>query len=255
MSHSTIRPELPPLPPRIAKLPLSDRGYPVPWFVQWLVRCPNCKKPLAEQKDAGGTLNEGVCVCDPQPVAGVPFPEFRIMDGRNLVRAVKEKLCWVCGEPFRPGERLVFVIGPMCAVNRVSSEPPSHRECAEFSAIACPFLSRPKMVRREGDFTDSMLENVSGHAIRRNPGVTLLWVTRDYKIFRPEAGGVLFTVGNPLEVVAYAEGKLATKEQIRESVESGYPILKKIAEDEGLSAIVALALQYNKARKLLGIAA
>jgi hypothetical protein len=247
-----VRPELPPLPDRLAKLPLSDRGYPVPWFVQWLLRCRTCKKPLKKQAD--GELTEGTCECAPGQNYE-SFPEFRVMNGRNLVRAVKEKLCWVCGQPFRRGERLVFVIGPMCAVTRVSSEPPSHRECAEFSAVACPFLSRPKMVRREGDYTESLLENVSGNAIRRNPGVTLLWVTRDYKTWRPPAGGVLFTVGKPLEVVAYAEGKLATKEQIRESVESGYPILRKIAEDEGLSATVALALQYEKARQLLGIAA
>lgn len=255
-----LRGELPPLPPRIAKLPVSDRGYPVPKFVLWLVRCTVCKKPIREQAEAGGELHEGVCTCtigNPETRAATveSYPEFRIMDARFLVRAVKEKLCWVCGDPFEQGERLVFVIGPMCAVNRISSEPPSHRRCAEFSAIACPFLSRPKMVRREGDFTDGMLENVSGQSIRRNPGVTLLWVTRSYTTFQPHGGGALFSVGEPLEIMCYAEGREATKEEIRASVESGYPLLQEIAEKEGLSATVALALQYSKAKKLLGIAA
>lgn len=31
---------------------------------------------------------------------------------------------------------MTFVVGPMCELNRISGEPPSHRECAEFSA-AC----------------------------------------------------------------------------------------------------------------------
>ena len=31
-----FRSDIPPLPPRIAKLPVDERGYPVPWFVQWL---------------------------------------------------------------------------------------------------------------------------------------------------------------------------------------------------------------------------
>src|SRR5262245_2742625 len=109
MSEATatiLRPELPPVPERMRKLPLH-RGYPVPWFVEWI---------------------EGV-------------PDFRIMDGRKLVRAVKEKRCWVCGELM--GSYLAFTIGPMCAVNRISAEPPSHRECASFSARGCPFLTRP----------------------------------------------------------------------------------------------------------------
>src|SRR5215831_18617572 len=108
----TLRPELPPLPRRMKALPV-DRGYPVPWFVEWI---------------------DGV-------------PDFRIMDGRKLVRAVRERLCWVCGQPL--GSFLAFTVGPMCAVNRISSEPPSHRDCAVFSAKACPFLTRPTMRRRE----------------------------------------------------------------------------------------------------------
>src|SRR5215510_204714 len=108
-----LRANLPPLPRRMQSLPVSDRGFPVPWFVPW--------------------------------VNGQP--EFRAMDGRKFELAVGKKLCWVCGQPL--GTRFAFVVGPMCGINRISSEPPSHRECAEFSAMGCPFLSMPKMVRRD----------------------------------------------------------------------------------------------------------
>ena len=60
---------------------------------------------------------------------------------------MREKRCWVCGDPL--GVHLTFPIGPMCALNRTISEPPSHHECASWSARNCPFLSRPHMVRRE----------------------------------------------------------------------------------------------------------
>ena len=36
--------------------------------------------------------------------------------------------------PLLRQENRAFVIGPMCAVNRVSAEPPSHLDCAVFSA-------------------------------------------------------------------------------------------------------------------------
>ena len=77
-----------PLPHRMRKLPISDRGFPVPRFVPWI----------------NGQ------------------PEFRGFDGEHLSRCVKLKRCWLCGEPL--GKFMAFVIGPMCAVNRVSSEPP-----------------------------------------------------------------------------------------------------------------------------------
>jgi hypothetical protein len=96
-------------------LPIDERGYPVPWFVAWL---PDGK------------------------------PEFRAMDRTKWFRAIREKLCWVCGGKL--GVNVCFVAGPMCGINRTSSEPPSHLECARYSSRNCPFLNNPRMVRRGG---------------------------------------------------------------------------------------------------------
>jgi hypothetical protein len=101
------------VPERIAKLPRDDRGYPVPWFVAWV---------------------DG-------------RPDFRVIEGGRIFEALKERRCWVCGEKL--GRYLAFVIGPMCAINRITSEPPSHRDCALFAARACPFLTMPRMKRNE----------------------------------------------------------------------------------------------------------
>lgn len=214
------RAELPPVPARMGLLQVV-RGYPVPWFVTWV---------------------DGE-------------PEFRIMDGDKFVRAVRERRCWVCGQPL--GSFLAFLVGPMCAVNRISAEPPSHRECAEFSAKACPFLSRPHARRREGGIPEKAA--AAGHMIRRNPGVALVWITKKYTRIKTTAGpakvgNTLFQMGEPREVVCFAEGRLATPDEIRASVDSGYPILLEAAQSEGPDSIRALEREVAVARRLLRIA-
>lgn len=215
-----VRLDLPPLPERIQKLPVDRRGYPVPWFVKWI---------------------DGE-------------PEFRVMDPEKYARAVRDKLCWVCGEPL--GSWLAFVIGPMCAVNRISAEPPSHRECAEFSARACPFLSRPHMRRREAGMPDGVDpgETIGGVAITRNPGVALVWITRGYTILKVD-NGYLIRVGEPRQVLCFAEGRPATVDEIRASVASGLPILQKMAKQDGMAAEAVLREQTRAACKVLGIGA
>lgn len=195
------RPDLEPPPPRIARLPVH-RGYPVPWFVAWI---------------------DGV-------------PEFRAMDAKKLRRAVVDRLCWVCGEPL--GSFKTFVIGPMCGINRVSAEPPSHLDCARYAARNCPFLKNPRMSRRE-DAVTALCSPMPGVAIMRNPGVTLLWTTRTFNPFR-EGDGVLFALGEPEGVEWYAEGRPATRSQVEASIQSGLPALVELAAQDGIDAMAEL---------------
>jgi hypothetical protein len=191
-----------PLPLRLRQLPVDARGYPVPWFVAW---------------------HDGQ-------------PEFRAMDARKWRDAVQLKLCWVCGQPL--GRWLAFPIGPMCAVNRVTAEPPSHRECAEWSIRNCPFLSQPRMVRRESGLSE--VEEPGGQMIRRNPGVTCLWITRGYEVFNDGTGKPLITVGAPEIVTWWTEGRAATRAEVEASIESGLPILMAAAQRDGRFAIEQL---------------
>jgi hypothetical protein len=216
MADHSLRPELPPLPDRIAKLPVEARGYPVPFFVEWI---------------------DGV-------------PDFRVVDGRKVARCVNEKRCWVCGGEL--GVHLAFLVGPMCAVNRISAEPPSHRECAEWSALACPFLSRPHMRRREGDLPDGAA-NPAGVMLKRNPGVTVLWMTKHYRVVRVP-NGALFEMGEPHAIACFAQGRLATVDEVRASFDGGLPALVAAAEQEGRGAPRALEREVVVARKLLRIA-
>ncbi len=201
------------IPSRIKKLAINKDGYPVPWFVAWI---------------------------DGQP-------DFRVIKPDGIRDAVKMRLCWVCGEPL--GAYMAFVIGPMCAVNRVSSEPPSHKECAIFSAKACPFLSNPERPRRETHLPEDHKE-AAGIGIARNPGVTLIWITKSYKLFGVERG-VLFDIGPVEEVLWFARGREATHEEVLHSIETGLPLLKDMAKKDGEEAEKELEERLTSALCLL----
>jgi hypothetical protein len=211
-----IRDDLEPLPLSMSSLEVDDRGYPVPWFVPKL---------------------NGV-------------PEFRGMDVDKFARAVRERRCWVCGD--RRGVYVAFVVGPMCGINRISSEPPSHLACARWSARNCPFLSNPRMVRREDEVSNNLrlAEDSAGTALARNPGVALLWITRQFEIIKdPLKKGYLFQMGEPYAIEFWCEKRLATREEIDASITGGLPSLEAVARAEG--GLEALAREVAAFRKLL----
>lgn len=180
-------------PHRIKRLARDERGYPVPFFAM--------------------------------EVHGKP--DFRIADTDKWFRCVKESLCWVCGDKL--GAYKTFPIGPMCAINRTTAEPPSHLDCARFSAQNCPFLSQPRMRRNEKDKPEGA--SMPGIGILRNPGVTLLWSTREYALFFVD-GKPLIKVGNPTSVEWWAEGRKATRAEVIASIDSGLPLLEKYVLDD-----------------------
>lgn len=191
-----LRANLEPLPQRMRNLPVDDRGYVVPWFVDWL---------------------EGK-------------PEFRAMDPDKWKQAIKFKKCWVCGE--RLGRWMTFVAGPMCGINRTSSEPPCHLECAEWSARNCPFLNDPEAIRRVDENVPADGQCVGGIGLTRNPGVAMLWTCTDYSVFDDGKGGRLIQMGEPVRVEWFACGKAATREQVMASIESGLPALVTMAKQQ-----------------------
>lgn len=204
-------------PPRnIAALPHDKHGRPVPWFVAWI---------------------------DGQP-------DFRVIAPGRIHEAVAGRLCWVCGKP--AGSYKAFLIGPMCAVNRVTAEPPSHRDCAVYSAAHCPFLTTPNMVRREGRLPEGA-EDPAGIMIRRNPGVALVWVVKGkgYRLVPDGRGGALFRLGEPVETLWYAHGREATRAEAEASIDTGMPILRTEAERDGPAAAAELDAMAAAARRFL----
>lgn len=188
------RPELPAdMPPGIARLP-THRGYPVPWFV---------------------AVIDGV-------------PDFRVMREEAVKKAVTQDRCWICGQTLLIGLR-AYVAGPMCGINRNSAEPPSHVNCADWAARACPFLVRPHAKRREKGLPEE--GTVAPGAIMRNPGVAMVWVTKATQV-RQVGRNLYFNLGQPSEVRWYAHGQPASREEVLDSVETGLPLLAQGCRDD-----------------------
>lgn len=209
------------MPARIAALPIDpQRGVPVPWFVAWI---------------------DGK-------------PDFRVIRPRGVDDAVSFRKCWICGQ--ERGVWGAFVIGPMCAVNRTSSEPPSHEDCAVYAAVTCPFLAKPHMRRRTSGMPEDAVHS-AGLPIDRNPGVALVWVTREWKRFRVGPvgnAGSLFEIGDPQKTLWFAKGREATRDEVEESIRTGLPLLRAEAERESAKAVAALERMTADAMRLLPVA-
>ena len=212
-----------PMPPRIARLPRNKAGYPIPWFVD-------------------------------RTTGPADAPDFRIADQRKLYAAIRFRCCWMCGGSLRnqtlgvAATQYAYVIGPMCAVNRISAEPPSHRECAIYAPQGCPFLATPTM-RRRPDLPDDTVRP-DGEMLLRNPGVALVWITNTWRMVQ---GHELWDVQEPAQTLWFREGRPATRAEVLESIDSGMPILRERAEKEAepAKAFAELGRQYARALKLL----
>jgi hypothetical protein len=214
--------ELPPIPPKIAKLRLDRRGYPVPWFVQWM-------KGI-QPTEAGEIGAE---------------PDFRIISGEKRVRAYTTGLCWICGEQM--GAHRIFPIGPMCLINLTTQEPPCHRACAEYAVQACPFLTQPRR-RRNGEGLPEGA-TADGEMIERNPGVTALVEAKSYFRFNDDEGGWLIKLVEPIRVDWWAHGRQAMRKEVKVSIDSGLPLLSRLAMAEGEEAMDELARLTGKAMR------
>lgn len=203
----SLRVGLPPLPKRMAALPLDSRGYPVPWFVKWF--------------------------------AGKP--DFRIVDVLKFRAAIRFGKCWICGEA--TGARKSFVIGPISTLSRVTSEPGSHLTCAEYAVKVCPFLILPSAKRRGNNMPEGAREPPGVHD-NRNAGIFAVWTTRRYGLIPMTAGRRLLELHEPLSVEWYSYGEPATRAQAAQAVDASLSVLYPRAKAESIDAVIRLESQY-----------
>lgn len=185
------------IPERMARRPSDHRGYPVPWFVH--------------QRSDGSW-------------------DFRIIRKHGVEEALRRRTCWLCGESL--GRFVCFTVGPMCVVNRITSEPPAHLDCALFAVRACPFLTRPAMRRNEKGMEGFAPQ--PGFAALDNPGGAAIVTTRFYEAFAPQRGqpGILIRFGEPESVAWFVHGRAATHDEAREVFVRGAVRLHAIAKAE-----------------------
>jgi hypothetical protein len=164
---------LPRLPPSMRLLTVNHQGYPVPWFAY--------------------------------------SPEkLTVIDKHKKRRAIEERRCWICGGAL--SRRLSFVLGPAQTITRTTTEPPSHRACAEFAVIACPFLRNPQR-RRSSEPDDPAV-----HALH-NPGCFAVWTTDSYETDSYELDAACrVIVGEPMAVAWFHRGKPASRRQVLQAI-------------------------------------
>lgn len=183
------------IPRHMAALPRDERGYPVPWFCAWI---------------------DGK-------------PDFRVADVSKVRNAVIGSRCWICGKTL--GRFRSFVIGPMGAMNRVHSEPPSHHECAQYAIRVCPFLALPKAHRRAINLPEKIdpdgLDPV-------NPGVVIEWISREARVFESKRS-LLFELGEPESVHWFTEGRAATRDEAQHALDEATDKLFAMAGTDAVS--------------------
>lgn len=196
-----------PVPQRMQWLPRDVRGYLVPRFVSWLK-----DGKLCEHGTEGAT------------------PEFRAIDTGFYAYALKNGRCWLCGGKL--GANHVFTIGPMCSVNRITSEPGSHIDCAHYAVKVCPFMLEPRMRRNDKEPVEfsGLVTDPAGLHHDRNPGVMLLWTAGPAQPFKTKGGGFLLKLEEPRSVEWWTKGRLATREEAKAALDAGVEVLAKIAK-------------------------
>lgn len=145
-----LRPGLPPVPPRMKKLP-RWHGWPVPWVAEW----SSGRFDVDYTPTFGARHRCRGCV----PGRGVARLGSNCVERQR--RGVLRRLCGGCGTSVL-GE-LIF-IGE--AQMNAAVEPPLHEECALFSLRACPVLDRGReragvVVVREYELAEQRLLGVS----------------------------------------------------------------------------------------------
>lgn len=177
----------PVLPPQMRRLRRDAEGFPVPWFVQ---------------RDHGQT-------------------NYTTIDSGKLERAIAGWRCWICGE--RLGRRFAFPLPASNTITRLSTEPPSHRECATYAVRVCPFIT---------------------------PMVMAVWVTPNYRV---QAGDrrTLCKVGEPVDVVWFHKGRRASRREVSDAIMAEVPGLAVLMSKDGAEALDLLKEDVHRALRWL----
>ena len=195
MTNAPTARDLADMPSRMKGRPIDHRGFPVPWFVT--------------NKTPDGLW------------------DFRVVEASRKAEAIRNRKCWVTGETL--GRAVAFVVGPMCIINRVSSDPPVIPEIGEWSARICPFLSRPLAKRPDYDGQHA----TPGLMAPDNPGLCAVWVTRNHTYNRNK----LFDIGDPIRVTWWRKGIEVTGDPEAQAIyEARAHKLRAMALAEGADA-------------------
>lgn len=169
-------------------------GFVVPYFVAWFIGQEQTDERTPEAK-----------------------PDFRVTDMRRANICRQRNMCWICGKQL--GTFKWFVFGPASALGRVSTEPPSHRDCAHYAVQTCPYLLHAG--RSLAPLTNVPPDTHVFDIEPEHPGVSVLWAAKGYDLepVDPSRGIFYFTPHEPDVVEFWYEGRRATREEITSAID------------------------------------
>lgn len=133
----------------------------------------------------------------PRDAAGKILPYFlgkgEGIDPAKWSDCVRFNRCWLCGTPM--GSYKVFILGAAAVVNRISGDPPAHRDCARFLVQAQP------------------------EVLVAQPELMFLWTTKTYSLMRWNKSRLL-EVGPTMDVSCWLNGRPATRAELDAALET-----------------------------------
>jgi hypothetical protein len=133
-------------------------------------------------------------------------PDFKVLDLAKVAVCLQNHLCGTCGRKL--GVYCYFIGGPASRQNRLFTDPPMHRACAQFSTQVCPFLNGS--VQQHSSATPSMPVRIAEHMVHERPSeiFILRGETKRVRLTRM-MGRDYITVPNWLGVEVAGEQKAA----------------------------------------------
>lgn len=77
-------------------------------------------------------------------------PDFKAIDHGRVFEVLTDRLCGVCGQSL--AESFAVIGGEKSIASRTFTDPPMHKECAQYAARACPYLNGEKRSYSKADF-------------------------------------------------------------------------------------------------------
>lgn len=112
--------------------------------------------------------------------------DFRVLDMRRQILCIRNRQCGICGQLL--GKFVAFIGGPQSGESHVFTDPGMHRQCAEFAASVCPFISRETAMYRDVNDTDRetlkrlgiLVEDLEYVSDDREDPRMFIYITKEY---------------------------------------------------------------------------
>jgi hypothetical protein len=125
-------------------------------------------------------------------------PDFRSIDILRVLDCAKKRMCGICGKEIPKGDWIAFIGGPLCVKHRQFVDPPMHKDCAYFSAKACPFLAGTKREYATGESkTEKSKPDLILKIEQKRPDTMFIYLCKTFEYIATEQGIMFMPAERP----------------------------------------------------------